>query len=148
MEIGFTTRIFIPQHLVFDNLVRQTIKTHLIESYNNMTTREETIKINKNAIIFHHGRTDDIKTLSPIQGDYWVETYTTTFEGLHIHRLFNDLWWFHPAPCELTLIGAMQYRISRYNPDEYQINIGKMCGEQSVRLIRISDYIYNSKKIT
>lgn len=148
MEIGFTTQVFIPPHLFLDTLVRQEIKTRLIDSYHNMTTHEEVVKINKAIIIFRHGRISDIQSLLPIYGDYRVESYTTIFEGLNVHHLFNDLWTFNPAPCEITLIGAIQYRIRRYDPEEYQIDIGKMCGEQSVRLIRISDYIYTSKKIT
>lgn len=143
METGFITQVFIPPDIFHDNLVRQEIKTRLIDSYHNMKTREEVVKINKTIIIFRYGRVSDVRSLLEINGDYRVESYITIFEGLNAHRLFNSLWLFIPAPCEITLIGAVQYRIRRENPDEYQVDIGKICGEQSIRLIRISDYIYN-----
>jgi len=149
MNNRFITRIFIPIKINKKSRVRSEIKTRLLESYYDISTREEKVMIDGSILFFQHGLENDIEKLPypPIEYNYKFEKYITSFEGIHSKKLFRTLWEFIPVQCEISLIGAIQYRIKHRDQVEYHIDIGEICGEESLRLIRISEYDYHAKNI-
>lgn len=149
MNNRYVTRVFVPATKIKENSVRQAVKEHLFHSYQDMSTHDEEITIKDARLLFQHGIERDILTLPfPIlEEEYRIEVYTTSFEGLHANRLFDSVWSFRPIMCEMNYVGAVQYRIKNKDLPNYSIDIGEMCGEESVRLIRISEYTYRSENM-
>jgi len=145
MQQKLMVRIIFSEDFWDNKEVREKIKNYITQSYKDITFHTDKIIISNIGVIFQKGQFNIINFLKTpkISKKTRIETYVTTFEGIKVGNLFKNIFFFEPIGCELTLLGAMQYRILN-NPleKEFKIDIGKICGEESVRFIRISSFSY------
>jgi hypothetical protein len=133
-----------------DETIRKKIKKYIMESYKCMNLDVTKSETSDKLVIFQKGQYDAVKGIEipKVSEKTRVETYVTDFEGIKVGELFSKKIRFDPIECEMTLLGAIQYRISKKILEkDYKVDIGQYCGEESIRLIRISTFSYDIKTI-